>query len=459
MVKSKRKKNILVVDDEVSHRVMLRANLEGEGYLVYEAEDGERAVEMAAERSFDCILMDIRMPRMDGISALRKIKDSASSVAIVMMTAYGSVSTAVESLKSGAEDYVMKPVNIDELLIKLGKIMEFRSMEKEILTIRERLGERFDFSNIIGSSTPMRELYELLSMVAPTDATVLLLGESGTGKELVANAIHQNSGRKEKPFLKVNCAALPENLLESELFGHEKGAFTGAVGRKDGRFKAADGGTIFLDEIAEMSTTTQAKILRVLQEREFESLGSNKTIGVDVRVIAATNRDLQIEVESGEFREDLYYRLNVVPVLVPPLRERREDIPRLIEHFTAQLSSKIGKKITGVRDEALSLLKMYAWPGNVRELENVIERAVIMSRSEQIDTDNLPESIRNITESDDEEKGRDTIAPGITLKNAEKLLITETLKQTGGNRTRCAEILGITRRTLQNKIKEYNIDI
>jgi two-component system response regulator HydG len=457
MATEQTKKDILLVDDDVSHRIMLRANLESDGYHVFEAENGEMAVDLVSGRTFDCVLMDVRMPVMDGMQALVEMQKVAPSIPVVMMTAYGSIKTAVEALKSGAEDYLLKPVNVEELLFKVGKIMDFKTVEAENVIFRERLKERFDFSSIIGRSSAIRELFEILSMVSPTDATVLILGESGTGKELVANAIHQNEDRKDKPFIKVNCAALPENLLESELFGHEKGAFTGAVTRKEGRFKVADGGTIFLDEIAEMSKATQAKILRVLQEREFEPLGSNDSVRVDVRVIAATNRDLEKEVELGNFREDLYYRLNVVPVRVPPLRERREDIPLLLDHFLSIYCGKIGKKIRGFEPEAVSLLSRYAWPGNVRELENVVERTVIMCRGEYIETGILPGKIGSPETPVGDEPGK--IESGITLREAEKRLIVETLRETGGNRTHTAEILGITRKTLFNKIKEFEIEL
>ncbi len=450
------KKKVLIVDDEKSHRIMLRANLEDEGYEVFEAENGEVAVKMVSGRGFDCVLMDIRMPVKDGIDALKEIKKLDLSLPVIMMTAYGSVGTAVESMKGGAEDYLMKPVNIDEMNLKIKRVLEVSSLREENVIFKERLGERFDFSKMIGKSMAMQNLFETLQMVSPTDATVLILGESGVGKELVANAIHQNSSRKEGPFVKVNCAALPETLLESELFGHEKGAFTGAVARKEGRFSVAHNGTIFLDEIAELGKSTQAKILRVLQETEFEPLGSNTTLKVDVRIIAATNRELEKEMEEGNFREDLYYRLNVVPVTVPPLRERKEDISELSNHFLAAYRAKNRKEIKGFEALAMAVLVRHDWPGNVRELENVVERAVIMCKGEVIAVGDLPEKIQ---EGHHDAEAKFGINPGITLSDAEKQLIHETLKITGGNRTRAAEILGITRRTLQNKIKEYEIDI
>ena len=320
---------------------------------------------------------------------------------------------------------------------------------------RERLGTRFDFSSIIGNSPKMKELFETLSMVTPTDATVLLLGESGTGKEIVANSIHQNSPRRENPYIKVNCAALPETLLESELFGHEKGAFTGAIYKKRGRFELADGGTIFLDEIGEMSIPTQTKILRVLQEREFEAVGGTRTIQVNVRIITATNKDLEEEVKKRKFREDLYYRLNVVPITVPPLRDRKEDIPILAEYFLCKYNEKNKRSIKGFEPGVIDALIRYTWPGNVRELENIVERTVIMCRGEMISLNDLPSAIGGSKQ----EEERSEIIMGHTLRDTEREVIRRTLEKTGGNRTRAATILGITRKTLQNKIKEYRIDI
>jgi len=450
-----RKKAILVVDDEDSHRLMLRAHLEEEGFEVSEASEGQEAVHQLNERSFDLVLMDIRMPNMDGMEALRQIKRMNATVPVIMMTAYGSIDSAVEALKSGAEDYLTKPLDVDELMIKVRKALHVKQLEQENVVNRERLGIRFDFSNIIGSSPKMLELFETLSLVAPTEATVLLRGESGTGKELVANAIHQSSPRVEMPYIKVNCAALPETLLESELFGHEKGAFTGALYKKQGRFELADGGTIFLDEIGEMSLPTQTKILRVLQEKEFETVGGTHTIKVDVRVIAATNKDLEGEVKAGRFREDLFYRLNVVPITIPPLRQRKEDIPLLAEHFLRIYTEKNRRMIRGFEPDVMSAFVNYEWPGNVRELENIVERTVIMCRGETISSNDLPSFIGALQR---DENGLEM--PGATsLREVERVAILRTLRQTGGNRTRAAKILGITRKTLQNKIKEYGIGV
>ncbi|MGA2957727.1 MAG: sigma-54 dependent transcriptional regulator [Thermodesulfobacteriota bacterium] len=390
---------------------------------------------------------------MDGIETLTEIRKVSPFVPVLMMTAYASVKTAVEALKAGAFEYLTKPLDIEELKILMEKALEHYHLREENLALRERLGDRFDFSKIIGKSEKMKELFDLLAQVAPTDATVLILGESGTGKELVANAIHHNSPRATQPFIKVACAALPETLLESELFGHEKGAFTGAIARKEGRFQLAHRGAILLDEVGEMSATTQAKILRVLQEKEFEPLGSTRVVKVDVRVIAATNKDLEKEIREGRFREDLFYRLNVVPVSLPPLRERKEDIPALASHFLSIYREKNKKELREISGKALDLLVRYDWPGNIRELENCIERAVVIARGEIIAPADLPPQIQALSSEKEDSEVR--FPSGISLQEVEKALILRTLEDTGGNRSRAAEILGINRRTLQMKLKEY----
>ncbi len=446
---------ILVVDDEPSHRQMLEVVLGAEGYEVAGAGDGEEAVEAVSERFYDLILMDIRMSRMGGIEALHRVREISPGIPVIIMTAYASVNTAVEALKSGAYDYLTKPLDIDELKILVKKALRHQHLEAENRLLRERIGDRFDFANIIGRSPAMKNLFEILAMVAPTEATVLVTGESGTGKELIANAIHQNSPRRLNPFIKVNCAALPETLLESELFGHEKGAFTGAAARKQGRFRLAHTGSIFLDEIGEMSPATQAKILRVLQEREFEPLGGTAPVPVDTRIIAATNVDLEKAIEAGRFRTDLYYRLNVVAVEVPPLRERREDIPLLAEFFLRRYAEKNNRMIKGFTPRTLDTLMRYGWPGNVRELENLVERAVILVRGEMITPDELPDVLK---EEEGEGEPSAPKAPGRSLKEVEKEMILRTLEETGGNRTRAAQILGISRRTLQLKLKEYGVN-
>ncbi|OHE22487.1 MAG: two-component system response regulator [Syntrophobacterales bacterium RBG_19FT_COMBO_59_10] len=446
---------ILVVDDDDSHRIMLRAVLSEDGYAITEAADGTEAVRAVEKDAFDVVLLDIRMTVMDGIEALTEIRKISPLVPVLIMTAFASVKTAVEALKAGAFDYLTKPLDIEELKILIEKALEHYHLRAENLVLKERLGDRFDFSRIIGRSPKMKTLLDTLAMVAPTDATVLIMGESGTGKEVAANAIHHNSPRAGQPFVKVSCAALPETLLESELFGHEKGAFTGAVSRREGRFQLAHRGTIFLDEIGEMSPALQAKLLRVLQEKEFEPLGSDRTAKVDIRVIAATNRDLEKDVREGRFREDLYYRLNVVPIVMPPLRERREDIPLLAEYFLALCREKNRKAVKEISGKAIDALVRYDWPGNIRELENSIERAVIMAREDVIGTADFPPQIRKL--SMEEEKDGFGIPDGVSLAEMERALIIKTLAETGGNRTRAAEILGINRRTLQNKLKEYRL--
>ena len=450
------KPEILVVDDNTSHRKMLEAVLEAEGYSIAHASDGIQAVSAVAEKYYDLVLMDIRMNRMSGIEALKQIKQISPGIPIVIMTAYASVDTAIDALKSGAYDYLTKPLDIDELKILVNKALTYFQLEQENKDLKRRLHERFDFSKIIGRSKPMLELFDTLSLVAPSDATVLIRGESGTGKELVANAIHENSLRKDRPFIKVNCAALPETLLESELFGHEKGAFTGADSARKGRFAHADTGTIFLDEISEMSAATQAKILRVLQEQEFEPLGSTRSIHVDIRVIAATNRDIEADVENGTFRKDLYYRLNVVGVRLPPLRERRDDILSLADYFLHKYTEKNRKTIKGFSPRTADLLIRYPWPGNVRELENTVERAVILSREEMITPALLPDAIQAVDVSEEVEPRFE--AAGGSLKDLEKQMILQTLEETGGNRTKTADILGISRRSLQLKLKKFGVN-
>jgi two-component system, NtrC family, response regulator HydG len=454
--KIRAKGKILVVDDDAAHRKMLEAVLGGEGFDVRHAENGEAAVSSAENEFYDLVLMDIRMKGMGGIEALKKIKGTTRGIPIVIMTAYASVDTAVDALKSGAYDYLVKPLDIDELKIAIAKALDHYRLEKENLLLKERLGKRFDFSNIVGRSEPLMKIFETISLVAPSDAAVLILGESGTGKELFANAIHQNSLRKNGPFVKINCAAIPETLLESELFGHEKGAFTGAVKKKPGKFQQAHAGSIFLDEIAEMNAATQAKILRVLQEQEFEPVGGVQTVKVDIRVIAATNRDLRERIKEGAFREDLYYRLNVVSVAIPPLRERREDVMPLADFFLKKYARKNRRLIKGFKSETADILKKYDWPGNVRELENAVERSVILARGEAIAPDDLPDSIREARIAPSGEPV-DT-SPVKSLKDVEKEMILRALEETGGNRTRAADILGISRRTLQLKLKAYGVN-
>lgn len=452
---SKAETTLLLVDDDIAHRTMLKAHLGTEGYAIIEADDGDIAIHLVKERNIDLVLLDLKMKRMGGMEALAGIHKLKPELPVIIITAFSSVENAVEAMKDGAFDYVTKPVDSVGLSLSIKRALDYKKLQQENTSLKQRLGEKFDFGNLIGNSQPMQELAETLTLVAPSDATVLITGESGTGKELIAGAVHHNSRRKDASFIKVNCAALHENLLESELFGHEKGAFTGAAEQRKGRFELADKGTLFLDEIGDMSMTTQAKILRVLQEGEFERLGGIKTIKVDVRLLAATHRNLEQMVEEGSFRQDLFFRLNVVPLHLPPLRERPMDIPALAEHFLKRYCAKNRKDIRNLHAEALEALLAYAWPGNIRELENAIERAVILCLDEQITLTQLPVQVRQSYAENSEHPF--VIRPGLTLKDMEKELILSTLRQTENNRTRAAEILGITRQTLQNKLKEYGL--
>jgi len=444
---------ILVVDDEASQRELLEVVLSGEGYLVETTASGEEAVRRIEEGFYNLVIMDLKMAGMGGLEALRRIKEISPSIQVLIVTAYASIDTAVQAMRSGAQNYLTKPVDLEELKIQVEKTMELSDLMAENEALKVQVENVFKNSKIIGNSPKIREIFDTLAMVAPSDATVLILGESGTGKELIADAIHANSPRRNGPFVKVNCAALPETLLESELFGHEKGSFTGAVARREGRFKLADGGTLFLDEIAEMSLLLQAKLLRVIQSRSFERVGGIQTLDTDVRLIVATNRNLEEEVREGRFREDLYYRLNVIPIRMPPLRERREDIPLMAEHFLSIISKRNEKMIRGFTSEAMDLLVRNHWKGNVRELENAVERAVIMAKGDVIRTEDLPS---NLLDVHPEEK-KTGMLPAHTLSEMEREAILDTLDRMGGNRTETAKILGISRRALQYKLKEYGI--
>jgi len=448
-------KRILIVDDEPAHRLMLRAHLEEAGFQVLEAASGQEALDLLAVEPVDLILLDLMMPGLSGLEVLERLSEQGFASPAIIMTAYGTIDSAVKALKVGAEDYLTKPLDTDELLLKIEKILKLQDLE-EIQTRREKnLEGRFDFGELQGKSPQLLALKETLALVAPSEATVLILGESGSGKELVARAVHKNSPRAGGPFVAVNCAALPETLLESELFGHEKGAFTGAVQQRSGRFELAHGGVLFLDEIAELSPATQAKLLRVLQERTFERLGGARSLTADVRLVAATSRDLEEEIAAGRFREDLYYRLNVVPVTVPSLRERGQaEIALLAEHFIAESAGRNNKPIKGFRPRALKALTAYGWPGNVRELINAVERAVILARGEVIEVEDLPLTVR---EGRDRGKADVGLQAGMTIKEVEAELIQRTLEENNGNRTKSAAMLGITRQTLLNKIKEYGL--
>ncbi len=446
--------SILVVEDGHSQREILRDFLRDEGHDVSEAENGEKALKQLREDYFDLLLIDYKMPGMDGMELLKGVKRINPEVDVIMMTAYGTVETAVQAMKAGAVDYVTKPIELDELLILIDRLSERRTLLKENEILRDELGRKgVTADDIIFRSPAMNEVINLTGRVATSKATVLIQGESGTGKELIARLIHALSPRSENPMTVVNCAALPETLLESELFGHEKGAFTGAAQRRIGRFEEATGGSLFLDEIGELPQSVQVKLLRFLQEREFQRLGGNRTLHSDVRIISATNRDLKVKIGEGAFREDLFYRLNVVAITIPPLRERKEDLSPLIDHFLRRFSTQNEKGIEGVLPEAKDLLLKYDYPGNVRELENIIERAVVIARESHISTRDLPFYAERLS-SDREEK----IRLG-TLKDSvaalERKMILEAMEKTKNHQTKAADLLGISERMLRYKLKKY----
>lgn len=449
---------LLIVDDDSTHRRMLETVLGADGYATVGAADGRQAVARVQAERYDLVLMDIRMTGMDGMTALDQIQQLDPELPIVMMTAFSSISTAVEAMKAGAYDYLTKPLDTDELKMLVAKALRHHSLEKENLFLKEQLGRRFDFANIIGRSRTVQQLLETVALVAPTEATVLIQGESGTGKELIANAIHQNSPRREHPMIKVNCAALPENLLESELFGHERGAFTGATASRKGRFQLAHRGTLFLDEIGEIPLVLQPKLLRVLQERTFEPVGGAKSIQVDTRIVTASNTDLQAAVKEGRFRQDLFYRINVVGITAPPLRERPDDIPLLADHFLKHYAGKNRRAIKGFTPKAMELLMRHPWPGNVRQLENLVERSVILARGHSITVKELPKDFREAAASAVLAASSMPQAKDRSLKSLEKETILRTLADTEGNRSRSARILGISRRTLQLKLKAYGVN-
>jgi len=452
---------ILVVDDDNAHRTMLRTLIGGWGYEIDDADDGAVAIKKVNEQSYDLILMDVRMVKISGLEALEKIKSFNPAIPIIIMTAYSSVETAVDALKKGAHDYLTKPLDFDKLKITIERSMEHTRLKEENRLLKQSLGEHFDRRNIIGHSPAMINLLETVAQVAPSEATVLITGDSGTGKELIAGAIHFNSHRKDGPFIKLNCAAITETLLESELFGHEKGAFTGAERRKEGRFFQAHGGSLFLDEVSEMSLTMQVKLLRVLQEREFTRVGGENTIQVDVRMIAATNKNLLELISNGDFREDLYYRLNVVGLEIPPLKKRREDIPLLAQHFLEVFSARNHKEIKGYTPQAMDNLVRYEWPGNVRELMNAVERAVVLCQADFLSEKDF--TIIRGSDVNPNDPGQDRVngpidVDGATpLEEVEKKTILNTLEASGGNKSEAARRLGITRKTLHKKLKTYGV--
>ncbi len=444
---------ILIIDDEPAHRLMVRAVLEDAGFSLLEADNGQDGLSVLQNRTVDAVLLDMRMPGMDGLETLQHIQGLSIPPPVIMLTAYGSVGSAVEAMKVGAFDYLGKPTDNEELVAVVARAAEYARLLHENQSLKQQLRQEKK-TEIIGRGERMNRILELIDQVGPTEANVLILGESGTGKELVAQAVHEASQRKQGPLIKVNCAALPENLLESELFGYVKGAFTGAVKDKPGRFQLADGGTLFLDEIGELPMNLQAKLLRALQERLVEPLGSVKPVSVDVRFLAATNRDLQADVHEGNFREDLYYRLNVLEIAIPPLRDRVEDIPPLTDFLLRKLSKRNNRVVRSVSPEFMHALSHYPWPGNVRELENVLERALILCRSDVLGLQDLPEKF--FAEGTAGPAAGDFQA-GTPLEEAEKRTLIQTLQDHGGHREKTAGALGMSRRTLQYKLKKYGL--
>jgi len=454
------KKTILVVEDETKMLRVLELHLESAGYQVVKAPTAEEALALLNSGqdadNFALALTDLRLPGMDGLQLLQRMQKLRPSLPVIVMTAFGTIETAVAAMKAGASDYVLKPFSLEDLMITIDKVLEFHALRRENVKLRAELGRRYDFEQIIGRSAKMQDIFDAAVRVAPTRATVLLGGESGTGKGLLARAIHYHSPRREAPFVKINCSAIPENLMESEIFGYEKGAFTGASQSHTGKFEQADGGTVFLDEIGDVPPPVQVKLLRVLQEREFERLGSTRTIHVDVRIIAATNRDLRAALEQGTFREDLYYRLNVVPINLPPLRERKEDIPHLVDHFLKKFSAEAGSQLRSLSPEAMDKIRTYYWPGNVRELENIIERSLVLARTDPID----PGDIHL-------DHGRPTSLPpgdvpflpeGMTLDGYEQELIREALRRAGDNKSQAARLLGLTRNALRYRLSQMGME-
>lgn len=444
------KPTILIVDDEKNTREGLKRGIQHNRYNLLLAEDAKEALEIFSTEKIDLMLTDLKMPGMDGIELMHKVKEISPNTLTIVLTAYGSIEAAVSAMKQGAYDFVTKPINLDEIDILIRRALSSRKIEQENVSLRQQLDKRYGFEQIIGNAPQMKQIFEMIKQVAPTKATVLITGESGTGKELIASAIHTHSLRKDAPFIDVHCAALAETLLESELFGHERGAFTGAVQLKPGRFEIADGGTLFLDEISEINLAVQVKLLRVLETQKFQRVGGTKNIKVDIRLIAATNTSLEQKIKEGKFREDLYYRLNVVSIKVPPLRERKEDIPLLFAAFLKEFDKEHKRQIKGVRPDALQKLVDYSWPGNVRELRNLVESIVILTQKSEITMDDLPQHIK------------DGVAPTVlkeagNIRDAEKMLIQEALRKTNDNKTRAAQLIGISRRTLHRKLKEYEV--
>ncbi len=455
------KARILIVEDEEKLRRVLSLQLESAGYEAVLAGSAEEALKLA-ER-VNLVLTDLRLPAMDGMALLEAVQRQNARIPVIVMTAFGTVEIAVEAMKKGAADFLPKPFSLDHLMAVVRKALEVQSLREENVLLKEELGRRYQFENIVGYGARMQEILGAVSRVAPSRTTVLLCGESGVGKDLIARAIHHHSPRATQPFVKINCAAIPENLLESELFGYEKGAFTGAVTAKPGKFEQADGGTVFLDEIGDVPTGIQVKLLRILQEREFERLGSNKTKQIDVRVIAATNVDLRRALEEGNFREDLYYRLNVFPITIPPLRERSEDIPVLADHFLKKFARETGSIVTGISEPAQHKLVAYYWPGNVRELENVIERSLLYAggavlQPDDIRLDHAPRRAANGIPANGNGHNADFLPEGVSLDEHERQLIREALKRASGNKSQAARLLGLSRNALRYRLSQMGLE-
>ena len=445
---------ILIVEDEAKMRRLLELNLGEDGFTTFSAEDAETGLKLLRQNHIDLVVTDLKLPGMNGLEFLQTIKRQNEALPVVVMTAFGSVETAVEAMKSGASDYVLKPFSLTEMRMVIRKELDVRNLREENRSLREALGKRYSHPNVVARSPKMQEVLATVERVAPTNATVLLGGESGVGKDLIARAIHEKSRRAHGPFLKINSTAIPENLLESELFGFERGAFTGAVASKPGKFELADKGTLFLDEIGDVPPATQVKLLRVLQEREFERLGGTKTIKVDVRLIAATNRDLREALEQGTFREDLYYRLNVVPIDIAPLRERKEDIPDLVNLFVSRFAAESGKLIEGITPQAIEILGNYHWPGNVRELQNIVERACALSKGPQLEVSDIHIDVRPSKSAN----GAPGFLPeGMTLEQWEDEMVQEALRRANGNKSQAARLLGLSRNALRYRLSKIGI--
>ncbi|MDO8476491.1 MAG: sigma-54 dependent transcriptional regulator [Candidatus Rokubacteria bacterium] len=454
------KARILVVDDEKSMRDLLSITLEKEGYDVLTAAGGEPAIEALHRETVDAVITDLRMPKVDGLQVLRVAKEISPDTAVIVITAVASTETAVEAMKLGAYDYITKPFKLDEVNLIVRNALERKRLRDENLYLRRQLETQHRFENIIGKSGVIAEVFDTIRKIADSPSTAMVTGESGTGKELVARAIHFNSFRRDKPFVPVNCGAIPEGLMESELFGHVRGAFTGAVGNKVGLFSSAEGGTLFLDEITEIPALLQVKLLRAIQVREIRRVGDTKDIKTDVRLIAASNRDLEEAVQEGILREDLFYRLNVIPIQLPPLRERREDIPLLVAHFLQKFSKELGKDVRGVTPEAMAVLERYRWPGNIRELENVLERAIVLGAGDMLGIDSLPESVRRerpVKGLDSVDLPEDGLDLEATLDTIEGRYLQRALDRTGGVQTKAAELLKMTFRQFRYKLQKHHM--